>query len=422
MSDNNQARLIRDIEEIKTKNDKTTEENAILKQELIALRAEHQEIKWKEFRKTAKSLVVGSSILRDIENESVENTTVRSISGGKIADVKEEVRNVKKDEFANLTVLVGGNDVEETDDIAKVVNDYKDMLTVAKEKVTSITVASVLPRICPPNTTSVMDKIDSLNANLQETCQELSVAFIDNNDSFRLRDGSINDGYFLKERHSNKQVHLTDKGTTKLCEKLGIKAKPGTVITKARNHHQRQRQENNQVPVWARAAEFSRPPPPLSPRARMNSGYEPPAPQPRREPTAYQNQPQQDPQALGTRPQMSIYNNTHNDYTPAPHFTPAPHYALPVSEAPRNTDFKNHSSGDTRPTRAAAHSSNTGQFNNRCEFCNESGHSSVQCWYQKLIQCKCCKEYGHKEKHCLSAQRQQQVQQRTHNNDYVARH
>ena len=406
----NQGRISRDIGEIKSANDKTAQENALLKHEILTLRAELHERKWQGFgatAATAKRLVVGSSVLRDIENESLENTTVLSISGGKIANVKDTVSNVKKDEYASLTFLVGGNDIEETEDIEKIVTEYKDMITLAKEKTSNVTVASILPRICPANTNQIMDKIDAINANLQQTCEQLSVTFVDNNDSFRLRDGTINDGYFLKERYSDKQVHLNDKGTEKLCQNLNIKAKKGMKITKDRQSRQR--------PQGDRA-------PPARQNRNVSGGPQPaPTPAPNSKPS--DNSTERNNQAPGqwaraqnysrppvdvsARPQQASHwssDNTNNGYnTHNTHGYYGDIYRNEQNAAPQDRGYQNEYYNRMPQTQESQYNRGYTTQEARCEYCGEAGHSYTRCWYQQPIQCKLCYAYGHKEKNCTNA-------------------
>ena len=50
-------------------------------------------------------------------------------------------------------------------------------------------------------------------------CEDEDVKFVDNSTSFYLKDGSINDAYYLEDG-----VHLTYKATNKLAQKPGTKS------------------------------------------------------------------------------------------------------------------------------------------------------------------------------------------------------
>ena len=122
-------------------------------------------------------------------------------------------------------------------------------------------------------------KIDAVNAEMKVYCDDNQVDFVNNNLSFRLQDGNINDGYFLSDRQTKKVVHLNNRGTMKLCDNLKNKAKEGMVVTKDRSPKPRQHQQpdRNQAgsqfmnhgpplheqnaPQWARQRTSPRPPP-----------------------------------------------------------------------------------------------------------------------------------------------------------------
>ena len=88
-------------------------------------------------------------------------------------------------------------------------------------------ISSICPRTNNPDTQS---RIDAVNKRLKESRSLSDFAFIDNENIFRLQDGSINDGYLL-----NDGVQLTSRGSEKLATNLGV---PRTAVwhTVRRNH------------------------------------------------------------------------------------------------------------------------------------------------------------------------------------------
>ena len=443
--------LRKQFDDVKTQNETTKCDNALLKSEVLKLRAELAEQNWPRqaaSTKTKPALVVGSSILRDIDNSKVENTYVHTISGGKIEHVLTYLSDVPSDKFGELTLIVGGNDcAEPTSVVTDVVDNYNKLVDAAKEKATSVNVASILPRKCPGSDTQ--EKIDSVNAALQVLSGEKNCSYINNDTIFRLQNGSINDGYYLTERNTEKMVHLNDKGTQKLCELLNVKPKTGAKVTKDRHQnnnqnnsgpqsrnqrtapprtsvHQVQRQQrgrqtpppsNETMPQQHRMPHYpiepSRPHREVSPTRvdtpRWSRGGEPASrPPPRRQHDypppdhSYYTQHHEQrsaPQTQTQAPQVDLpvsapsytppraYNSTTYAVTQAPHFqTSVPSYTPPPpSYTPPPRTY------NSRPT---VHTVDT------CQNCYERGHVTQDCWYNERLRCTYCHSTGHKQRDC----------------------
>ena len=193
---------------------------------------------WKSFRSEEKerTLLVGSSLVRDMEQSHLVNTDVVCIPGGKISDVLKTVSQAETDKYARIALVVGGNDCDPRNPSTRetpseIVDKYKSLIQVSKEKARNVLVSSICPRI---SSTSTMTHIDSVNAGLQVLCAEENVTFIDNTLSFHLKDDSVNDAFFLDDG-----IHLTYKATNELAGTLQLKLKDGvkTVCSNRRRKH-----------------------------------------------------------------------------------------------------------------------------------------------------------------------------------------
>ena len=165
------------------------------------------------------ALVMGSSDLRDLDATKLQSTTIDCIRGGKIPDVHQKIKN-KKNKYSSVFIIVGGNDCAAAVDASPVdelLHNYKCLVDDAKSLSEDIRVATILPRDDCQETT---DRIDALNAGLVEMCASSGLALVNNDDSFKLKDGSINDGYFLRDG-----THLTKCGTNRLAKNLKLATK-----------------------------------------------------------------------------------------------------------------------------------------------------------------------------------------------------
>jgi hypothetical protein len=175
-------------------------------------------------------------VIRDIDEANLLNTDIHCIHGGYIKDATDFLDDIPENRYKQIVTLIGGNNCEDRRcDEQDIINEYKELIVKANSKAQQTTVASILPRICLDD--EVMKKIDKVNNELATYCNSLddTLKFVNNDTSFKLQDGDVNDGYFLMDGNTTKQVHLNFKGTKKLCHNLDLKVKAGKTATKDRS-------------------------------------------------------------------------------------------------------------------------------------------------------------------------------------------
>ena len=138
-----------------------------------------------------------------------------------ISDIKSAVEQLLPG-YETITLVTGGNDCE--DEPAKlaeaIVTSYCELIDAAKMKCQSVTVNSICPRISS-NNEELQNNIVSVNAGLVASCNDKEgVTFSESTPSFRLSDGSINDGYLMSDG-----VLITRAAMNKMAVKLNLKIK-----------------------------------------------------------------------------------------------------------------------------------------------------------------------------------------------------
>ena len=182
---------------------------------------------WKKYRNDTKAkptLVVGSSLIRDISESQLDNTELTCISGGRIADAASEISQIPDSKYEHIVLVIGGNDCDPHDPLTKkppadIVDQYRSLVQKCKQKAETVTASSICPRM---SSEDIKSRIDAVNAGIQVLCDEENVNFVDNNPCFHLKDDSINDAYILSDG-----IHLTYRGTNKLAHNLKLMLKKG---------------------------------------------------------------------------------------------------------------------------------------------------------------------------------------------------
>jgi hypothetical protein len=201
--------------QLKEKNDKMIELNAEKREEVKHLVAKISELEDKIAPKG--DLVIGDSIIRDVKGRNLKNTSVFCHKGAKVKDIAADLDKYEDKKFGNLKMVVGTNDAQEVENVQDIVISYEELLSKAKTKADTVTVSSVCPR-----GDEHQENVTLLNIGLLDLCGALNVDFVDNDTTFLLRDGTINDAYIIGDG-----PHLTKNGTNRLARNLKLKMKTG---------------------------------------------------------------------------------------------------------------------------------------------------------------------------------------------------
>ena len=85
-------------------------------------------------------LVLGSSVVRDLDQSKLINTDVVSISGGRIRDAHEHLKKCN-DTYNRITLVIGGNDCaarSNPEPLDILASQYSDLLDEAKSHASEV--------------------------------------------------------------------------------------------------------------------------------------------------------------------------------------------------------------------------------------------------------------------------------------------
>ncbi|CAH1782825.1 unnamed protein product [Owenia fusiformis] len=170
-----------------------------------------------------KTLVIGSSIIRDFDESKMNNTDTVCISGGKITDVNEHLSKLgqanNKNQYKRIVIQIASNDCAKKDSTPEpITKEYKLLATCAKSVCDEVCISSICPRTDNEHAQQVLEAV---NAELQVICEgDNKMTFINNDKTFRLQDGTINEGFL-----DNKGLHLSKAGTNSLARNMQLDTK-----------------------------------------------------------------------------------------------------------------------------------------------------------------------------------------------------
>ena len=191
-------------------------DNKTLSTKVASLATKLSKRSW-EFYTAKPTLLIGDSLIRNFDENKLENSLVRSMSGATIGDVHDEPSTDDK-LYTKIFVCAGTNDCSKSEMDIEVVNEnVSTLLQVAQAKVAApndVVVSSIPPRT---DSTRAQQRVEELNSIIQETSITFGAKFISNDTSFRLADGLPNDGYLSADG-----LHLNYRGTNRLATNLGL--------------------------------------------------------------------------------------------------------------------------------------------------------------------------------------------------------
>ena len=150
-----------------------------------------------------RKLLIGSSIIRDINPDSVPNTEVKCMRGARTENLRQFlVSNNKK--YESITLVSGSNDCASENTAGEIVDNLNNLIQTAKTfSEGPVMKSSICPRT---DNCDYQSKAEAVNASMSSSNSG------DYNDpTFRLQDNSVNDGYLLPDG-----LHLSAKRTERL--------------------------------------------------------------------------------------------------------------------------------------------------------------------------------------------------------------
>ena len=349
-------------------------QNATLREQVTAITRDNTRLTYenqriKERQSNGKTLVIGSSLIRNFDENRAANTQVVCMRGAKVADVKTELTTITSDKgikYEHIVLLCGGNNCAESDPkIDEIASAYRDLVQTAQSAASKVTVGSIPPRLEPRHAN---DAIHSLNAALQSLSADTGVIFANQHELFHLQNGNINDGYLADN------VHLTMKGSDAMARKMGIKLRHGCAgVADARP---------KQTPpiTWRKDKPTNNP---ATQRANQGPVHE------------YNEQINESQFFARARAKVEMNDNRQRNYKPQQRKETVGRYKHSVNM----NSFRNvprHGKNDGYKTRVTNSRDNV----HSCSFCAEPNHNAQNCRHGQAIICHDCNWSGHKAKYC----------------------
>ena len=170
--------------------EKFSVENLELRNKIAELNSKLQNKTWTNFRKS-KTLLIGDSTIRDIDETKLNETKVVAVSGASSKNLIDNLNSEADSSYDKVKVVIGSNDCNKhtsNEPVQPILDNIKVIVHKAKTMADEVTISNVRPRLDKKN-----DCVELLNSGIQALCEEEKVTYVNNTPSFRptLLDGTI---------------------------------------------------------------------------------------------------------------------------------------------------------------------------------------------------------------------------------------
>ena len=139
-------------------------------------------------------LLIGSSVIRNIQSVSPPDLEINSISGLQFSQVKEKLDDLQNNgkKYGSIIIVAGSKDSQQQDATTEsIIQAARDAVESALKMSNKVTLSSILPRT---DDDSAPLKSEYVNLSLKNMCnQYYNVTFSDQDGAFCLGDESVND-------------------------------------------------------------------------------------------------------------------------------------------------------------------------------------------------------------------------------------
>ena len=158
------------------------------------------------FTRPKETLIIGSSIVRDVKANKLQSTTVRSHSGARVNTIRNKIQEMDLAPYSKIVLQVGGNDISSRRPVRRVIEDYDALITEIRGKTdgrADVFVSGIPPRVDV--------NVVHLNNALVDLCEAHNVTFIRQLNSF-----IDSYGYVKLNLYQLDDLHLSNRGTVQL--------------------------------------------------------------------------------------------------------------------------------------------------------------------------------------------------------------
>ena len=174
-----------------------------------------------------RTLLIGSSIIKDVKSRDLKDTDVRSHPGARINTIRHHIRNMDLTPYRRIVFQVGGNDYSSRRTLSQIEENYCALIQETREKTNweaEISISGLPPR---PDV-----HVQPVNILLRDICTVRNATFIGQRRYFVNDYGRVDISLYRKDG-----LHLNKRGTECLLANMDSRLS----VLKSKQHFQEKR-------------------------------------------------------------------------------------------------------------------------------------------------------------------------------------
>jgi hypothetical protein len=178
---------------------------------------EQKEESTKASTNTCATLLIGDSVIKDISEAGLEQTTVNCMRGAKIGDIASEIKNPER--YEAVIIHSGTNDCTDDQDMEPAKTEFEAMVNYIRKEAptTNIFISTICPRTDEEG--KHQSRVDNMNAHFKEIANNTELCeVIDNDSNFKMKNNEADENAL-----NGSKLHLSKSGTKKLLRNMNAK-------------------------------------------------------------------------------------------------------------------------------------------------------------------------------------------------------
>ena len=156
-----------------------------------------------------QTLIIGDSMIRDIQEKGLVKTTVQCLRGGRMANINAELIKINPEQYTAIVVHRDTNDCVSDTKSTEGSTHYEELIESIRDKApsTKLIISTICPRVDDAKNN---ERVQQFNRNLRVLATEKGCVLVDNDGNFYLRNDEVDkENLTLKGLHLSK-VHVNE--------------------------------------------------------------------------------------------------------------------------------------------------------------------------------------------------------------------
>lgn len=166
-------------------------------------------------KQASKGLLIGDSIIRDIQERGLSGCDVKCLRGARISNIRQTLQSMDiNGTYGTIIIHAGTNDCTSDSQQSEAAQEYESMIKDIQN--TAPNTAIVISTVCPRSDDIKHEpRVDRMNSDIKQIAEDRGCIIVDNDLNFKMNDKSTDPSVM-----NNRGLHLNKRGTKRLLKNI----------------------------------------------------------------------------------------------------------------------------------------------------------------------------------------------------------